>query len=176
MDKINENQIKIETTVEKDNQDEVNTVSTETNTQVLDSNRGLLFVTQIPLCFYEEEMMEHFSQFGHVTNVKICRSKLSGMSKGCGFVEFTTSEMAKIALETTNNSIFSKKRISASFVPFEKRPSFNSVVRKNAAGEYGPGKNSLTRSKILRNRYMAKKKTLATIRLQAMECKIQAVE
>lgn len=48
-------------------------------------------------------MREYFSQFGIVTRVRIARSKRTGKSKGYGFVEFKSAEVAKIVADTMNN-------------------------------------------------------------------------
>ncbi|EEZ98973.1 MKI67 FHA domain-interacting nucleolar phosphoprotein-like [Tribolium castaneum] len=84
--------------------------------------RGLIYIAHLPHGFYEEEITKYFKQFGRVTNVKVCRSRNNGNSKGFGYVEFAHPEVAKIAAETMNNYIMFKKRIVAEFVPQEKRP------------------------------------------------------
>lgn len=86
------------------------------NLETLVATRGLIYVGHIPHGFYEEEMKEYFSQFGRVTNVKVCRSSISGKSKGYGFVEFTTPEVAKIASETMNNYLMFKKRVVCKYM------------------------------------------------------------
>ncbi|KAK9876072.1 hypothetical protein WA026_011182 [Henosepilachna vigintioctopunctata] len=87
-------------------------------------NRGLVYIGHIPHGFYEEEMKQYFSQFGSVTNVKVCRSRKTGRSKGYGFVEFSNPDVAKIAAETMNNYLMFKKRVEAIYVPYEKRPKY----------------------------------------------------
>ncbi|KAJ8967098.1 hypothetical protein NQ314_003110 [Rhamnusium bicolor] len=77
-----------------------------------DQSRGLLYIGHIPHGFYEDEMKNYFKQFGAVTNVKVCRSRKSGNSKGYGYVEFSHPDVAKIAAETMNNYIMFKKRIT----------------------------------------------------------------
>ncbi|KAL3271140.1 hypothetical protein HHI36_021637 [Cryptolaemus montrouzieri] len=94
------------------------------SSQALAESRGLVYIGHIPHGFYEEEMKGYFSQFGKVTNVKVCRSRNSGKSKGYGFVEFSNPEVAKIAAETMNNYLMCKKRVVAFYVPFEKRPKY----------------------------------------------------
>ncbi|CAH0552911.1 unnamed protein product [Brassicogethes aeneus] len=84
--------------------------------------RGLIYISHLPHGFYEDELKEYFKQFGNVTNVKVCRSCKTGRSKGFGYIEFANPEIAKIAAETMNNYLMFKKRIEATFVPYEKRP------------------------------------------------------
>ncbi|KAJ8960411.1 hypothetical protein NQ318_013691 [Aromia moschata] len=85
-------------------------------------SRGLIHVAHIPHGFYETEMKNYFKQFGAITNIKVCRSRKNGNSKGFGYVEFLHPDVAKIAAETMNNYLMFKKRIIAEYVPFEKRP------------------------------------------------------
>ncbi|XP_023015919.2 MKI67 FHA domain-interacting nucleolar phosphoprotein-like [Leptinotarsa decemlineata] len=87
-----------------------------------EQKRGLLFISHLPHGFYENEMKKYFQQFGNVTNVKVCRSKRTGNSKGFGYVEFSNPDVAKIAAETMNNYLMFKKRITTEYIPFEKRP------------------------------------------------------
>lgn len=87
--------------------------------QKAESKRGLIYVAHLPHGFYEEEIKEYFKQFGKVTNVKVGRSRITGNSKGFGYVEFKHPEVAKIAAETMNNYLMFKKRVvGKSFVWF----------------------------------------------------------
>ncbi|KAJ8974799.1 hypothetical protein NQ317_007639 [Molorchus minor] len=85
-------------------------------------SRGVIYIGHIPHGFYENEMKSYFKQFGVVTNVKVCRSRKNGNSKGYGYIEFLHPDVAKVAAETMNNYLMFKKRIVAEYVPFEKRP------------------------------------------------------
>ncbi|KAG5864905.1 hypothetical protein JTB14_007392 [Gonioctena quinquepunctata] len=87
-----------------------------------EEKRGLIFISHLPHGFYEDELRNYFKQFGNVTNVKVCRSRRTGNSKGFGYVEFANPEVAKIAAETMNNYLMFKKRVTAEFIPYEKRP------------------------------------------------------
>ncbi|XP_066146693.1 uncharacterized protein [Euwallacea fornicatus] len=102
------------------------TLTVETNRKEpkkkLSESRGLIYIGHIPHGFYEEEMAKYFKQFGKVTNMKLCRSRVSGRSKGYGYVEFQNPEVAKIAADTMNNYIMFQKRIVVEYVPYEKRP------------------------------------------------------
>ncbi|XP_045467185.1 MKI67 FHA domain-interacting nucleolar phosphoprotein-like [Harmonia axyridis] len=158
------------------------------NTESLALSRGLLYIGHIPHGFYEEEMKEYFSQFGRVTNVKVCRSRISGKSKGYGFVEFLTPEVAKIASETMNNYLMFKKRVVALFIPYEKRPPFlfNSFIpKKLLPGKLRQERHVLSKNKRLDDRAVVRKKTLTTIRLKnklenlkkrGIECDITPLE
>lgn len=61
-------------------------------------------------------MRKYFEQFGKVTNVKVCRSSVSGNSKGYGYIEFQHPDVAKIAADTMNNYVMFKKRIVSKYL------------------------------------------------------------
>ncbi|CAG9860902.1 unnamed protein product [Phyllotreta striolata] len=88
----------------------------------VEQSRGLVFISHLPHGFFEQELRNYYKQFGKVTNVRVCRSGNSGRSKGFGYVEFAQPEVAKIAADTMNNYLMFKKRITAEYVPYEKRP------------------------------------------------------
>lgn len=65
----------------------------------------------IPHGFYEKEIRNYFQQFGTVSNAIVCQSRKTGKSKGFGYVEFTNTEVAKIAAETMNNYLMFNRRL-----------------------------------------------------------------
>ncbi|XP_011302081.1 MKI67 FHA domain-interacting nucleolar phosphoprotein-like [Fopius arisanus] len=83
--------------------------------------RGLIYIGHIPHGFYEEQMRGYFSQFGKVTRVRVSRSKITGRSKGYGYVEFLHPEVAKIAAESMNNYLMSGRLVKAEYIPPEKQ-------------------------------------------------------
>ena len=50
----------------------------------------------------EETLQERFSEFGEVVSVTIIRDRESGRSRGFGFVEFSTENAAKAAIDGMN--------------------------------------------------------------------------
>ncbi|XP_034937583.1 MKI67 FHA domain-interacting nucleolar phosphoprotein [Chelonus insularis] len=85
------------------------------------NERGIIYIGHIPHGFYEPQMKEYFSQFGVVTNVRVSRSKITGKSKGYGFVEFAHSEVAKIAAESMNNYLMFGRLVKTEYIPPEKQ-------------------------------------------------------
>ena len=59
-----------------------------------------LFVGGISWNTSEEGLKEYFSQIGEVEEVKIITDRMTGRSKGFGFVTFKNEEDAKKAIET----------------------------------------------------------------------------
>ncbi|XP_011163131.2 MKI67 FHA domain-interacting nucleolar phosphoprotein [Solenopsis invicta] len=84
-------------------------------------DRGIVYIGHIPHGFYEEQMEDYFKQFGHVTRVRVARSKKTGKSCGYGYVEFLHSEVAKIAANTMNNYLMCGRLLKATYIPPEKQ-------------------------------------------------------
>jgi RNA recognition motif-containing protein len=63
-----------------------------------------LFVGSLPFRLTEAELREIFEEYGEVSSAKIITDKISGRSKGFGFVEMPDDEAAKKAIETLNGS------------------------------------------------------------------------
>uniref|UniRef100_A0A4W2DN91 Nucleolar protein interacting with the FHA domain of MKI67 n=1 Tax=Bos indicus x Bos taurus TaxID=30522 RepID=A0A4W2DN91_BOBOX len=106
---------------------------------------GVIYVGHLPPTLYETQIRAYFSQFGTVTRFRLSRSKKTGNSKGYGFVEFESEDVAKIAAETMNNYLFGERLLKCHFIPPEKvheelfrewhmpfkRPSYPAVKRYN---------------------------------------------
>ena len=63
-----------------------------------------LYVGSLPYKTTEEELFQIFSQFGPIVSVKIVTDRVTGQSKGFGFVEMENSDDAKKAIESVNNT------------------------------------------------------------------------
>lgn len=64
----------------------------------------IIYVGNIAYAITTEQLREAFSPFGAVTEVKIIIDKMSGKSKGYGFVEMENEDDAKKAIEGLNNT------------------------------------------------------------------------
>lgn len=58
-----------------------------------------VYVGNLPYRITVDELKDHFSQAGTITDAVIITDRQSGRSKGFGFVEFETDEMAQQAIE-----------------------------------------------------------------------------
>lgn len=67
------------------------------------SGEGVVYVGRIPHGFYEHEMRAYFGQFGHINRLRLSRNKTTGASRHFAFIEFDSTEVAKIVEETMNN-------------------------------------------------------------------------
>ena len=62
-----------------------------------------LFVGSLPFSVNEDTLGQLFSQHGQVVSVNVIKDRYSGQSRGFGFVEMSTEEEAKLAVEKLNN-------------------------------------------------------------------------
>jgi RNA recognition motif-containing protein len=62
-----------------------------------------LFVGRLPYSTTDEELEEFFSTIGKVVSAKVIMDKFTGQGKGFGFVEMSTEEEARKAVEELNN-------------------------------------------------------------------------
>lgn len=62
-----------------------------------------VFVGGLPWAVDDERLREVFSQFGEITDAHVATDKFSGRSRGFGFVEFSTEDSAKAAVDGMNN-------------------------------------------------------------------------
>jgi RNA recognition motif-containing protein len=80
-----------------------------------------IYVGNLPYNVVEEDLREIFEEYGEVASVKIISDKLTGRSKGFGFVEMDVDQEAKKAIEELNNAELSGRNIKVN----ESRPKTN---------------------------------------------------
>jgi len=80
-----------------------------------------IFVAQLNFRIQSDFLKEIFEEYGEVTSAKVITDQATGRSKGFGFVEMSTEEEAKNAMETLNNSTLEGRNIVVS----EARPMEN---------------------------------------------------
>ena len=81
-----------------------------------------LFVGGVPFKATNDELKDYFSQVGTVVSANIIVDKMTGRSKGFGFVEMSTEEEAQAAVQKLNGSDFGGRNIAVSEArPMEKR-------------------------------------------------------
>ena len=95
-----------------------------------------LYVGNFPYEVTNSQLEELFAKAGTVESASVITDKFSGRSKGFGFVEMSTDEEAKKAIEMFNNSDLNGRSI----VVNEARP--KPEYRNRDAGGYGYGSRS----------------------------------
>ena len=94
-----------------------------------------LYVGGLPYSTQDEALKEHFAQAGNVTSAVIIMDKMSGRSKGFGFVEMSTDEEAQKAISMFNGQELDGRKLTVNEArPMEARP-----PRTGGNGGYGAG-------------------------------------
>ncbi len=95
-----------------------------------------LYVGGLPYATTDEELKEAFSQSGSVDSAVIIMDKMSGRSKGFGFVEMSSDEEAQAAVDFWNGKDFGGRKLTVNEArPMEERPRNN--FRSNGGGGSG---------------------------------------
>lgn len=82
-----------------------------------------LYVGGLPYSSTEDAVKEYFSQAGTVTSVAIITDKMTGRSKGFGFVEMSSDEEAQKAIEMFDKKEFDGRMLTVNEArPMEARP------------------------------------------------------
>jgi cold-inducible RNA-binding protein len=92
-----------------------------------------IYVSNIPYQTTEEEMRDAFAAFGTVSSARIIKDKMTGKSRGFGFVEMGSDDEARSALEGMNGAELSGRKINAR----EARP--REEGQGGQGGGQGPG-------------------------------------
>jgi cold-inducible RNA-binding protein len=94
-----------------------------------------LYVGGIPYSTQEDALKELFAQAGTVVSAVIIMDKMSGRSKGFGFVEMSSEEEAQKAISMFNDQDFEGRKLTVNEArPMEARP-----PRTGGNGGYGGG-------------------------------------
>jgi RNA recognition motif-containing protein len=97
-----------------------------------------LYVGGLPYATTDTELKEAFSQAGAVESAVIIMDKMSGRSKGFGFVEMSSDEEAQKAIEMMNGKDFGGRTLTVNEArPMEDRPRRD--FRGGGGGGYGGG-------------------------------------
>ena len=82
-----------------------------------------LYVGGLPYSTTDTELKDAFSQAGAVTSAVIIMDKMSGRSKGFGFVEMSSDEEAQKAIDMWNGKDFGGRSLTVNEArPMEERP------------------------------------------------------
>ncbi|MCB1903886.1 MAG: RNA-binding protein [Gammaproteobacteria bacterium] len=70
-----------------------------------------IYVGNLPYSVTEDELRKAFSAYGEVTSATLISDKISGQSKGFGFVEMSNNSEADAAIKGLNESSFKGRNI-----------------------------------------------------------------
>jgi RNA recognition motif-containing protein len=71
-----------------------------------------LFVGGLPYATTDDQLKDAFAQAGTVVSAQIVIDRMSGRSKGFGFVEMSTDEEAAKAIEMLNGTDFGGRKLA----------------------------------------------------------------
>ena len=105
-----------------------------------------LYVGGIPYRTTEDDMKAAFSEAGEVTSVSIISDRMTGRSRGFGFVEMADEAQAQAAIDRWDGKEFDGRMLSVSMArPQGDRPAGDRPARSggfgggNRGGGYGGG-------------------------------------
>ncbi len=82
-----------------------------------------LYVGNLPWSINADQLRQMFSEFGEITEAVIITDRISGRSKGFGFVTFIEEESAKIAEQNMNQKEVGGRKLVVNVArPREDRP------------------------------------------------------
>lgn len=73
-----------------------------------------LFVGSLPFATTSDQLREIFAKAGQVSDANVVMDKMTGRSRGFGFVEMATDEDAKKAIDTLNGTEVDGRKIFVS--------------------------------------------------------------
>lgn len=97
-----------------------------------------LYIGGLPYTTTQDELQNAFAQAGTVTSATIITDKMTGRSRGFGFVEMSSDEEAQKAIEMWNGKDFGGRKLTVNEAkPLEARP-----PRREGGGGFGGGRQS----------------------------------
>lgn len=94
-----------------------------------------LYVGNLPFQTTSDELRDHFAQAGNVESASVVEDRMTGRSRGFGFVEMATAEEAAAAIEQLNGKDFGGRNLTVN----EARP--RTDRGPGGGGGYGGGGN-----------------------------------
>lgn len=99
-----------------------------------------LYVGGLPYSTTEESLLAAFSQAGKVVSAKVITDRMSGRSKGFGFVEFDSDEEAQAAITMFHGKDFEGRTLTVNEArPLEERPPRRNNFAGGGRGGYSGG-------------------------------------
>lgn len=82
-----------------------------------------LYVGNLPYSMRDDDLQQHFAQFGQVMSAKVMMERETGRSKGFGFVEMGDGNEAQAAIRGMNGQSFDGRALVVNEArPREERP------------------------------------------------------
>jgi RNA recognition motif-containing protein len=95
-----------------------------------------IYVSNLSFNTQDEDLKKLFTPYGEVSSAKVINDKITGQSKGFGFVEMANDEAAKKAIEELNNGTIDGRSVKV----MEARPREDRDQGRNNSGGYRKNK------------------------------------
>ncbi len=113
-----------------------------------------LYVGNLSYNTTEDDLHKLFTQVGPVTSVTLITDRISGQSKGFGFVEMESDKAAQEAIQRLNNQELNQRNITVSEArPPRERSSFGGGGGRSGGGRQDRGRGGFSRGGERRQRY-----------------------
>ncbi len=89
-----------------------------------------IYVSNLSFNVQDEDLKEFFTPYGEVTSAKVINDKLTGKSRGFGFVEMSDDTAAKKAITELNDASVDGRNIKVT----EAKPKEDRPARSNNGG------------------------------------------
>ncbi len=107
-----------------------------------------IYIGNLPFSATEDEIREAFAGFGQVNSVTIIKDKMSGRSRGFGFVEMAEDGEAQNAIQALNGKDFKGRGMVVNEArPREDRGDYRGGGGGGSRGGYQRGRRTDDRSK-----------------------------
>jgi len=105
-----------------------------------------LYVGNLSFQTTSDELRDHFAQIGNVESASVVEDRMTGRSRGFGFVEMTTPEEAAAAIEQLNGKEFNGRNLTVNEArPRTDRGSGGGYGNRGGGGGYGRGRGDRDR-------------------------------
>jgi RNA recognition motif-containing protein len=100
-----------------------------------------LYVGNLPFQTTSDDLREHFAQAGNVESAQVVEDRMTGRSRGFGFVEMTTPEEAAAAIEQFNGKDFKGRNLTVNEARprTDRGPGGGGGYNRGGGGGYGGG-------------------------------------
>jgi RNA recognition motif-containing protein len=95
-----------------------------------------IYVGNLPFTTGDDELRELFARFGTPSSARVVTDKMTGRSRGFGFVEFDDDEQAKAAIAELNGRDFNGRALTVN----EARPQTGDRGPRGGGGGRGGGR------------------------------------
>ena len=107
-----------------------------------------LYVGNLSFQTTSDELKDHFAQAGNVESASVVEDRMTGRSRGFGFVEMATPEEAAAAIEQLNGKEFGGRNLTVNEArPRTDRPGGGYGGNRGGGGGYGGGGGGRGRDK-----------------------------